>query len=685
MNTADIFRNLIPCDNYHFPFVDRFSQFGVVFADGEGLGPGMLQVRSTAFTHQIAESALQLWFRTDNGELISVSSNRTCHLPWEVKQDAAIYNPDGSVLNITSHCVFASETRLACRFTFHNASSDPRKIRSSFQGQSAGDIYSPKPDVLRGFGYSELPARITVADTGPNEIVCQWLNQDVASDLPEPAIRITALSDLSPVISAKPLIGTPVDFAAKPKQPLFYAFEQAQILQSGEQKSYDFIIDLSVATYKHKKHCWPDLPESVDINDITAESKRQFEANCGVDDLFDNAEMDAALTRRIARSRWSLLRTGYKATGPAGEFGEKIASTCVPSCSGFTRMFFWDALFTSSAITEFNPEFARNVIETTFTRQQKDGTCPEHTFNYHVPARGCLSFPQAPIGTWAVERHLAAHPEDLVFLEKIYPTLVTNHQFWITYGDRDQDGLAEWIWSGQTADNSPLWDEFNAPGCNWLPPVASVQLNAFLYRDAVTLAAFAKQLDRTDDEQFYTRRSEEIFDAFMRICYAPDEHRFWDYNHATGRRTKIKTFYMFWPIWAGMPLDPKIVSELIEDVLLDPEQFYGDIPFPSVAYDEAAYDPDGYWRGRTWPHICIWLLEMLWDQGYCTAADEAANRLIYNWSREGAFSENMNSSSQIYRGGGQPDYNWGTAAFHLLSKRSYRTTNKRMSKKTVRK
>jgi hypothetical protein len=676
MNTADIFKNLIPCDSYHFPFVARFSQFGVVFADGEGLGPGMLQVRSAAFTNQIVESALQLWFKTAKGELVSIPPNRTCHLPWEVKQDAAIYNRDGSVLNITSRCVFASESRLVCRFTFHNAGKAQRKLCPSFRGQSAGDIYPPKPDVLRGFGYSELPARITVADTCPNQVVCQWLNQAGFPQLPEPAIRITALSGLSPVVSAKPLTGPPVAFVAKAKQPLFYAFEQDVVIQAGEGRSYDFIIDLSVLTCKHQTHGWPPLPESLDIDEIADESRRQFEANCHVDDLFADEEIDVALIRRIARSRWSLLRTGYKATGQAGEFGEKIASTCVASCSGFTRMFFWDALFTSAAITEFNPELARNVIESTFARQREDGTCPEHTFNYHVPARGCLAFPQAPIGTWAVERHLAAHPDDLAFLETIYPMLVTNHQFWMRQGDRDRDGLAEWIWSGQTADNSPLWDEFNAPGCNWLPPVASVQLNAFLYRDAVTLAAFAKRLGKIEDEQFFTRRAEEIFDAFMRVCFEPDEQRFWDFNHATGRFTKVKTFYMFWPIWAGMPIDATIVAGLIEGVLLDPGQFFGDVPFPSVAYDESAYEPAGYWRGRTWPHICIWLLEMLWEHGYGTVADEAANRLMYAWSREGSFSENMNSSSLIYRGGGQPDYNWGAAAFYLLANRSYRSTSK---------
>jgi len=104
---------------------------------------------------------------------------------------------------------------------------------------------------------------------------------------------------------------------------------------------------------------------------------------------------------------------------------------------------------------------------------------------------------------------------------------------------------------------------------------------------------------------------------------------------------------------------------LIEDVLLDPNQFFGTIPFPSVAYDECTYSPNRYWRGKAWPHVSTWLIEMLKAEGYEKEARVAARRLLAAWSELGFPSENL--STDPYRpDGGFADYNWGCAAVLLL-------------------
>ena len=128
---------------------------------------------------------------------------------------------------------------------------------------------------------------------------------------------------------------------------------------------------------------------------------------------------------------------------------------------------------------------------------------------------------------------------------------------------------------------------------------------------------------------------------------------------------------MFWPLWAGMPVDAETKREMIEDVLLDPAQFFGAIPFPSVAYDEPAYDPQGYWRGRAWPHISYWLLQMLCREGYEAQAHAAADRILAAGMRDAAFAENMATDPALWGAAGQPDYNWGAAAFYLMATRDY--------------
>ncbi|MFP4552005.1 MAG: amylo-alpha-1,6-glucosidase, partial [Spirochaetales bacterium] len=376
------------------------------------------------------------------------------------------------------------------------------------------------------------------------------------------------------------------------------------------------------------------------------------------------------------RARWALTRTGYRANERGGEFGRLVASTCVPSSHGFTKAFFWDALFSSAAASKFDPKLATGAILAQFVRQDEKGYCPEHGFNYHVPGRNIIGAPQAPVAGWAVDKYIKANGEDKAFLEEVYPILVRNHRYWQEYSDQDRDGLSEWTWSGQTADNSPLWDEVVRrsvyAGCSWIPPIASVQLNSFLYRDATHLAEVAARLGHDDEAATYRERAQALQDALMRVCYLPQEKRFWDYNHATGRHTRVPTFYMCWPIWAGMEVPADAKRDLIENVLLDPEQFYGPVPFPSVAYNHPAYEPAGYWRGKAWPQITYWLLEMLATEGYTKEADEAARRFLAVYDREPSFPENITTDSSVYQAGGVADYNWGVAAYYLITTGAYK-------------
>jgi glycogen debranching enzyme len=345
----------------------------------------------------------------------------------------------------------------------------------------------------------------------------------------------------------------------------------------------------------------------------------------------------------------------------------------------FSTVFFWDTLFTSAALADFDPEFARGAIRTAFVRQlERDGASPEDRRNWSVPERKVYAAPQAPIGSWAVERYLArrgAEPaQDRRFLAEMWPKLVANHRYWRDHGDRDHDGLAEWTWGGQTADDSPIYDQFTSGKNSFLPPVASVSLNSFLYQDATILARLAKRLGRADEAAGYRKRADAIAEAMMRWLYVPAEKRFWDWNHHTLTHRRVRTFYLFWPIVCGVPVPRAAKKELIERVLLDPKQFFGPIPFPSVAYDEPTYEPGGYWRGKAWPHITYWIMEMLAREGYGDEAEIAAQRVLGLQSSGAFFRENMNTDPGEGAPGGAPDYNWGVAGFYLIATGAYRKT-----------
>jgi glycogen debranching enzyme len=377
----------------------------------------------------------------------------------------------------------------------------------------------------------------------------------------------------------------------------------------------------------------------------------------------------------VTRARLALVRNGLR--GLNGEFGDDVASLCTSSADDFSCSFFWDTLFSSTAIARFNPEYARGAIATAFARHlERDGSTPERRWNFCVPERMFQQAPQSPVASWALCSYLERQ-DDPDFLHRMYPFLVRNHGFWEEHSDLDRDGLSEYRWTGQAADNSPLWDPYMmardaVTGCSWLPPVASVPLNAFLFWDARHLEHLAKKVGNAEDAARFQARQGAIQSALDRVCYLPEERRYWDYNHLTQTHQRARTFYMFWPLVAGMDVPEATKRDLIENVLLDPEQFFGAVPFPSVPYDDPRHEPSGYWRGKAWPHISYWLLQMLWREGYQKEADIAADRMISVFTGTPGFLENTVASLKIQGEGGFADYNWGCASAALIMERAYR-------------
>lgn len=39
---------------------------------------------------------------------------------------------------------------------------------------------------------------------------------------------------------------------------------------------------------------------------------------------------------------------------------------------------------------------------------------------------------------------------------------------------------------------------------------------------------------------------------------------------------------------------------MVDDHLLDPQEFYGDYRLPSISRDDPAFADNSYWRGRIW-------------------------------------------------------------------------------------
>ncbi len=136
----------------------------------------------------------------------------------------------------------------------------------------------------------------------------------------------------------------------------------------------------------------------------------------------------------------------------------------------------------------------------------------------------------------------------------------------------------------------------------------------------------------------------------------------------------VKTPNMFLPLWAGVPLPDKEVRRIVETHMLNPREFFRDLPFPSLSYDDPKYDPAGYWRGRIWPHFVYWMTQTLWRKGYHKEAELTADRLLEMEQKQPWFMENFKSlpaekGDDLFRDS-QPEYNWSqSTVIELLLER----------------
>ena len=157
----------------------------------------------------------------------------------------------------------------------------------------------------------------------------------------------------------------------------------------------------------------------------------------------------------------------------------------------------------------------------------------------------------------------------------------------------------------------------------------------------------------------------------MEICYDRETDYFHDYDHNLQTFNRCRVLTSLLPIWAGMPFEPEFQDRLICENLFKSTRFGGNLPLPYVSRDDQAYDPRGYWRGRIWPHLSLWILELLWQNGYRDEADKMADQLLENvLNREEVIRENYFSGTEP--GGGEPDFQWSGAVYLLLANRRYR-------------
>lgn len=367
--------------------------------------------------------------------------------------------------------------------------------------------------------------------------------------------------------------------------------------------------------------------------------------------------------------------------------------TCHAGKCGLAATWFWDSGFSLLGLgLAGDAGTAYGMIRILTDGIQADGMPP-----VHYAARKYQYLYQQPILAWGTA-HLAQLCPNTVPLRRIYPALTRYVRHWLRDCDKNHNGLAEYPPGGTCWDDSLRWqDRFPIafrPGERWPRKswgrmrselFESVDTNTHLYLECRALGWMAAQLGRRAEARAWTDAAAVLKRLIQRHLFNPAAGVYQDRCITDGRFTEMVTPACFMPIYAGIT-PPALARRLCRKYLLNPERFYTTFPFPSLDRSHPAFRSGGflcatpnfpgsltqqaYWIGRSWPHVCYWMVGALYRSGLRREADQAAVDVLDAINRSEAIYECYDSLTGF--GNGHPECMWSCAAVIALAGQYYK-------------
>lgn len=364
----------------------------------------------------------------------------------------------------------------------------------------------------------------------------------------------------------------------------------------------------------------------------------------------------------------------------------------VPGKAHFNQFFGWDTPLQAVGHNEIDPAIARENLRLQFAIDDpatftplpyivgEDLRLPRLSFGPNVS--------QPPVQGFTLGRMIAQGSTDAAFLNDALAWAARYAEWWER--DRDPDGNSLYFWQSGLECG---WDDTPRLRCP-LGPVAlicfiapafdieAVDLSAWLYSfyDEFARAAALAGDDGTAGD--YAARAEAIRAAMDANLWDEETGAYYDAVLGGGapefQRRGLSPAIAF-PLFVGATRDPARARRVVEEHLLNPEEFWFDdaeparFPIPTVAYNDAAYDDlqDGYyWQGQTWMFTNYLVATALYRYGYEAEAETLVRRTLASVraANPGGIHETYDSRAGVVGWGsggpGEPSvfqFGWSTA------------------------
>lgn len=195
---------------------------------------------------------------------------------------------------------------------------------------------------------------------------------------------------------------------------------------------------------------------------------------------------------------------------------------------------------------------------------------------------------------------------------------------------------------------------------------ASVDLNAYLYREKVELAEIAAILGKTLEHDHWEQEASAMKARVQARMFDQARGYFFDAKLRGDSLVHVYGPEGWMPLWAGLAT-PKQARAVVR-VMLDPAKFSTLMPFPTLAAEDPRLSPiKGYWRGPVWLDQAYFGIEALRRYGYERQADDMTRRLVTS-ARGLAQQAPMYENYDPLTGQGcqSANFSWSAASYLLL-------------------
>ena len=425
--------------------------------------------------------------------------------------------------------------------------------------------------------------------------------------------------------------------------------------------------------------------------------------DCYVMNQTDPSETAGPSIEELALERLKAnRRTGYD---PYYRFNYEYS---IPSAGRYQWQWFWDSCFHVIALAKLDPGMAKRELETVLASQREDGFIGHIVYWGRRGAFLSAMYVQSRFGEWR-RRHSALLQPPLIgqALEAVYtatgdrellnrclPKVIAYYDWIRRERDPDNTGLFSIISPFECGmDNSPVFDAplgLRHPGrlaLLWKNRKLDLtnllrgnfdysrirRRNGFNVVDPLMNAVMADGLRSTarlmaDSE--LADGADRVTSQALAVERALDE-QLWDeerghYVYLSGQKRERLT-----DLTAGsiMPLISESapadrVRRMVEEHLCNPDEFWTELPVPSVARNHPDYDPNGessIWRGPVCMNLNWLFVRGLRRHGLHEVADELAAR-----SKKAALKEFREFySPETGAGMRGTDFGWATAAVDM--------------------